>query len=141
MDIFHCNIWIVEYLQRPIYIWNKVSKHIMSRCGMAFQSIPLHIIYNYQHFELIQYFNGLSRSLFIFQLYPKITIDLDDFLSLLKSMVQQPLMQLSQLATCFYWNENFDFTLIKKLKDNWDSPLEYVVSLFNNSCNTNITTK
>jgi hypothetical protein len=24
------------------------------------------------------------------------------------------------------------------LKDNWDSPLEYVVSLFNTSCNTNI---
>ncbi len=27
------------------------------------------------------------------------------------------------------------------LKDNWDSPLEYVVSLFNNSCNINITKK
>jgi len=27
------------------------------------------------------------------------------------------------------------------LKDNWDSPLEYVVSLFNISCNTNITKK
>ncbi len=103
MDIFHCNIWIVEYLQRPIYIWNKVSKHIMSRCGMAFQSIPLHITYNSQHFELIQKFNGLSRSLLTFQINdPKITIDLDDFLSLLKSMVQQPLMQLSQLVTCFY---------------------------------------
>jgi hypothetical protein len=24
------------------------------------------------------------------------------------------------------------------LKDNWNSPLEYVASLFNNSCNTNI---
>jgi hypothetical protein len=22
--------WIIEYLERPIYIWNKVSKHIVS---------------------------------------------------------------------------------------------------------------
>jgi hypothetical protein len=27
------------------------------------------------------------------------------------------------------------------LKNNWDSPLEYVVSLFNTFCNTNITKK
>jgi hypothetical protein len=27
------------------------------------------------------------------------------------------------------------------LKNNWDSPLEYVVSLFNAYCNTNITKK
>jgi hypothetical protein len=27
------------------------------------------------------------------------------------------------------------------LKDKWDSPLEYVISLFNVFCNTNITTK
>jgi hypothetical protein len=54
--------WIIEYLQRPIYIWNKVSKHIMSPCGMNFQSIPLHILYNFQHFEPIQYVNGLFRS-------------------------------------------------------------------------------
>ncbi len=27
------------------------------------------------------------------------------------------------------------------LKDNWDSPLEYVVSLFNIYCNINITKK
>jgi hypothetical protein len=54
---------IVEYLQMPIYIWNKVLKCIMSQCGMDFQSIPLHIAYNFQHFEPIQYVNGLSRSL------------------------------------------------------------------------------
>jgi hypothetical protein len=35
--------WIVKYLQRGIYIWNKVSNNIMSQCGMDFQSIPLHI--------------------------------------------------------------------------------------------------
>jgi len=39
--------WIIEYLQRPIYIWNKVSKCIMSRCGMDFQSILLHIVCNF----------------------------------------------------------------------------------------------
>ncbi len=31
---------IVEYIQRPIYIWNKISKCIMFQCGMDFQSIP-----------------------------------------------------------------------------------------------------
>jgi hypothetical protein len=35
--------WIAKYLQRPIYIWNKISKNIMSQCGMDFQFIPLHI--------------------------------------------------------------------------------------------------
>jgi hypothetical protein len=30
--------WITKYLQRPIYIWNKVSKCIMSQCGMDFQN-------------------------------------------------------------------------------------------------------
>jgi hypothetical protein len=32
--------WIVEYLQRPKFIWNKVLKRIMFQCGMDFQSIP-----------------------------------------------------------------------------------------------------
>ncbi len=61
--------WIVEYPQRPIYIWNKISKHIMCQCCMDFQSIPLHITYTSQHFESIQYVNGLSRSLLIFQVH------------------------------------------------------------------------
>jgi hypothetical protein len=51
--------WIDEYLERLIYIWNKISKHIIYQCGMDFQFIPLHITYNSQHFELIQYVNGL----------------------------------------------------------------------------------
>jgi len=29
-------LWIAEYLQRPIYIWNKLSKRIMSLCEMDF---------------------------------------------------------------------------------------------------------
>jgi hypothetical protein len=80
--------WIVEYLQRPIFIWNKVSKHIMSQSGMDFQSIPLHIAYSSQHFEQIQYVNGLFRSSPIFQVHDsKVSIDLDDFPSLSKSMM------------------------------------------------------
>jgi hypothetical protein len=73
--------WITEYLQRLIYIWNKISKHIMSRCGMDFQSIPLHITYNSQHFELIQYVNSrLFKSLPTFQINDfKVIIDLNDF--------------------------------------------------------------
>jgi hypothetical protein len=51
--------WIFEYLRRPIYNWNKVLKCFMSQFRMDFQSIPLHIIYNFQHFEPIQYVNGL----------------------------------------------------------------------------------
>ncbi len=35
--------WITKYLQRPIYIWNRVSKCIMSRCDMDFQSIPFNL--------------------------------------------------------------------------------------------------
>ncbi len=38
----------------------------MFNCGMDFQSIPLHIIYSFEHFEPIQYVNGLSKSLLIF---------------------------------------------------------------------------
>jgi len=38
-------------------------------------------------------------------------------------------------------NEAFDFTLMDILKNNWNSPLDYVVSLFNIYCNTNITQK
>jgi hypothetical protein len=36
---FTTMFWIIQYLQRPIYIWNKISKCIMSRCDMDFQSI------------------------------------------------------------------------------------------------------
>jgi hypothetical protein len=54
----------------------------------------------------------------------KVTIDLNDFPSLLESMTQQPLIQLSQLSTRFHYNENFDYALINILKNNWDSLLE-----------------
>jgi hypothetical protein len=58
----------------------------------------------------------------------KVTIDLYDFPSFSKLVVQQPLIQLLQLNTHFYWNEKFNYALMEILKDNWDSPLEYVIS-------------
>jgi len=75
----------------------------MFQCGMDFQSIPLHISYNYQHFEPIQHVSGLFRSLLTFQNNdPKVTIDLDDFPSFSKLVVQQPPIQLLQLTRHFY---------------------------------------
>jgi hypothetical protein len=58
---------------------------------MDFQSITLHITYSFQHFEPIQYVNGLSRSLLTFQVNDsKVTTYLNDYLSLSKLVVQQP---------------------------------------------------
>jgi len=110
----------------------------MSQCGVDFQFIPLHIACNSQHFEPIQYVNGLFKSSPTFQLNgSKISIDLNDFPSFLESMMQQPPIQLSQRTTSFYGNEKFDYTIMDILTNNWDSPLEYVVSLLNNYYNTN----
>jgi hypothetical protein len=53
----------------------------------------------------------------------------------------QPRIQISNLNLCFYWNESFVFTLMNTLKYNWNSPLDCVVSLFNTSCNPNVTNK
>jgi hypothetical protein len=62
----------------------------MFRYGMDFQFIPLHIVYNFQHFEPIEYVNGLSHSSLIFQANdPKLHIDLDDFPSFLKLLMQK----------------------------------------------------
>jgi len=69
---------------------------------------------------------------------PKIHRNLNDFSSLLEFMMQKSQIQLSQPTTHLYWNENFDSTLMEILKHNWDLQLQYVVSLFNIFCNTNI---
>jgi hypothetical protein len=80
--------FIVEYLQKPIYIWNKISKCIMFQCGMEFQFISLHIVYNFQHSEPIEYFNDLFRSLPTFQINNcKVHIDLDDFSISFKNLI------------------------------------------------------
>jgi hypothetical protein len=61
----------------------------MFQCGLKFQSIPLRITYNSEHFESIEYINGLFSFLCTLQMNdPKINIDLDDFSSLLKLVMQ-----------------------------------------------------
>jgi len=57
---------------------------------MNFQSIPLHIVYSFQHFVPIEYVNGLFRYLFIFQTNdPKVHINLDDFPSFSELMMSK----------------------------------------------------
>jgi len=82
-----------HYLQMLIHFWNKLSKCKMSQCFnveyMDFQSIPLHMVYNFQHFEQIEYFNGVPWSLYIFQTnHPKVIINLNEFPYLSKSTMQ-----------------------------------------------------
>jgi hypothetical protein len=63
---------------------------------MDFQSIPLHIVYNFQHFEPIEYVNGPSLFSSIFEGNdPKVHIDLDDFPSFFKLMMKKPQIQFS----------------------------------------------
>ncbi len=65
---------------------------------MDFQSISLHITYNSQHFEPNEYVNGLFWSSLIFQVNdPKVHIDLNDFPSFSKLMMQKLQIQFSQL--------------------------------------------
>jgi hypothetical protein len=108
----------------------------------GFSIYPFTYNIQFSTFWIIQYVNSLFRYLLTFQVNDsKVTIDWDDFSSLLELVMQQPPIQLLQLTTCFYWNEKFDYALTNILKISWDSPLEYVVSLFNTFCNTNITLK
>ncbi len=72
---------------------------------------------------------------------PKVTINLDEFPLILESTVQQSPIQTFQPNLLFYWNEILDSTLIDILKNNWNLLLDYVVSIFNTSCNTSITKK
>jgi len=55
--------------------------------------------------------------------------------------MQKSQIQFLQPTTHLYWNEKLDSTLMEILKRNWHSQLQYVVSLFNIFCNTNITLK
>ncbi len=54
--------WIVKYLPKPIYIWNKVSNCITFQFDMDFQSIPLHItctILNiFNQFNMLMFYLG-----------------------------------------------------------------------------------
>ncbi len=84
----------------------------------------------------------MARFIFTFETNdPKVIINLNEFSFLSKPMVWQPRIQISNSKLCFYWNENFVFTLMNMLKDNFISPLDCVISLFNTSCNANVTKK
>ncbi len=47
--------------------------------------------------------------------------------------MQQPPIQFSHPNVSFYCNEIFYYAGMDIFKDNWNSPLEYVVSFFNPS--------
>jgi hypothetical protein len=71
---FTAIFWIAKYLQRSIYIWNKVSKHIMSQCGMDFQSTSLlyHAILNIlNQFNMLMVYLGFR--LLYKSMIPKLT--------------------------------------------------------------------
>jgi len=106
-----------------------------------FQLILLHTSYIFQHFEPIKYDNGVLGFLYAFETNdPKMTINLDEFSLISKSMMQQiPIQFLQPNGVCirmiFYY-----YTLIDILKDNSNSQLNFIISLLN-TFNTNITQK
>jgi hypothetical protein len=54
--------------------------------------------------------------LFTFQINDsKVTINLNDFPSLLEAMVQQPHIELLQITTHLFWNEKFDYALMDNI--------------------------
>ncbi len=55
MQDFIATFWIAKYLQWPIYVWNKDSNRTMCKCGLDYKMDTLHIVYNNQHFEPIEY--------------------------------------------------------------------------------------
>jgi hypothetical protein len=71
------------------------------------------------------------------QKHSKSFIKLDDYPMLLKPMKQE--MQTLAQKICFNWNGDLDFVLLKLLETYSNAPLEYIVQLFNSSCNTNCT--
>ncbi len=73
---------------------------------MNFQSIPIHIAYNFKHFEPIEYDNGAHKFFHAFEPNdPKVTINLDEFPLFLESTMQQFPLQILQPNLHFYWNE------------------------------------
>jgi hypothetical protein len=47
--------WLSQYLQHPIYIWNKTNAQIMMKVGNDYETQILNIIYDNSHFELVEY--------------------------------------------------------------------------------------
>ncbi len=63
--------------------------------------------------------------------------NLEDYLMFSKPMKQK--MQTLAQKIRFNWNDDLDCVLIKLLETYSNAPLEYIVQLFNSSCNTNVT--
>jgi thymidine kinase len=67
-----------------------MPKHIIFQCGMDFQFVLLHIAYEFQHFEPIEYANSVARFILTFETNDsKAIINLNEFSFLSKPMVWQ----------------------------------------------------
>ena len=55
--IFTAIKWIIDYLQRPIYIWYNDSAKIISILEFEFDMEPLHLAFGSSHFEPIEKIN------------------------------------------------------------------------------------
>jgi hypothetical protein len=52
---FTTTFWLSQYLQCPIYIWNKKNAQIMMKVGNDYETQILNIIYDNSQFELVEY--------------------------------------------------------------------------------------
>jgi hypothetical protein len=55
---FHNNVVDTKTSTKLIHVWNKISKHILMQNGLKIY-YPLHLDYNFQYFEQIEYVNGV----------------------------------------------------------------------------------
>jgi hypothetical protein len=109
----------------------------MPKCGLNYQMDTLHIAYSIQHFDPIEYTCDVINTQLQFETQnSKSFINLNDFPMLLKPIKQE--VQTFAKKMCFHWNDDLDCVLIKLLKTYSNALLEYIVQLFNSSCNTNV---
>ena len=153
---FTATFWIAEYLQRPIHVWNKQSKRIMQKCGTDYISDPLHLAFSSSksassgHFEPIDYIEDLnvvqSQSL---QTTKEINVqELDTFQSSSPTLTKelethsynsQKTINLQFNMNC-PWTEENDSILMHILQNKDKLTIRDIASVFNDSCQTNIST-
>jgi hypothetical protein len=56
-DDFTTIYWISQYLQQPIYVWNKNNGKIMVKVGDNMNDITLNIVYGNDHSELAELYD------------------------------------------------------------------------------------
>ena len=149
---FIANNWILEYLQRPIYVWNKLSKRIMAKCRVDYNDDSLHIAFSlgpnkdghYEPIDYIQHLNQIQhQSLFVNKETYKSHNAFDPLKHGTHKGFEKPLQNsnkenLVQLTKKFYWTNEHDPTLTKILNENDELSIVNILSLFNTSCKTNI---